>query len=207
MTIRIVLADDHQLVRAGFRALLESFEGCEVVGEATDGSELMAVLAAVQADLVLVDIEMPLMDGLEAIDRMRTAHPNLRAIVLSMNESGALAKRALRKGAAGYVLKQGAASELELAVRSVMDRGSYLSASIARNLAHSSNVTPEDALTARQIEILTRLAQGKSSREIAAELKLSAKTVDVHRTRIMERLGLSDLPGLTRYALRHRLVH
>jgi DNA-binding NarL/FixJ family response regulator len=205
---RIILADDHELVRSGIRALLSLLDGVEVVAEAQDGAELMRLLQTVPVDIVMSDITMPGMDGLEALERIQHEYPQLRTILLSMDNSPAAVRRALACGAAGYIVKQAAAAELGLALRTVIAGGRYISPAIARMLLQPpTRDSPQEVLTPRQLEILTRIAQGRSAREIGLELGLSAKTVDVHRARIMERLDLHDIAGLTRYAVKHRLVH
>lgn len=205
--LRVVLVDDHELVRSGIRALLDLLDGVDVVAEAQDGAELIRVLQRVSADVVMCDLTMPGMDGLAALERLRSEHPAVRTIVLSMDNAPASVRRALDRGAAGYVVKQAAATELGAALRAVGGGGRYVSPAIARQLLQPPAVdTPEALLTARQVEILTLIAQGRSAREIGEHLGLSAKTVDVHRARIMERLDVHDIAGLTRYAVRHRLV-
>jgi DNA-binding NarL/FixJ family response regulator len=206
-TTRIILADDHELVRSGISALLSMLEGFEVVAEAQDGAELMRLLKTVPVDIVMSDIDMPGMDGLEALERIQAEHPLVRSIVLSMDNSPGAVRRALAHGAAGYVVKQAAAAELTIALRTVVAGGRYVSPAISRLLLQPpGRDSPHEVLTPRQLEILTRIAQGRSAREIGIDLGLSAKTVDVHRARIMERLDLHDIAGLTRYAVKHRLV-
>jgi DNA-binding NarL/FixJ family response regulator len=204
--LRIILVDDHELVRSGIRALLSILAGIEVVAEARDGGELMRVLQAVPADMVLCDIAMPGMDGLEAIERIHREWPQIRTLVLSMDDSATAARRAISKGASGYIVKQAATAELEAAIRTTAAGGRYLSPMIARQLLEAPADTPEEQLTVRQMEILTLIAQGRSARDIGERLGLSSKTVDVHRSRIMDRLGIHDVAGLTRYAIKHRLV-
>ncbi len=203
---RIVLADDHDLVRSGIRALLMKIDGVEVIAEARDGQELLALLADVTPDLVMTDISMPGMDGIAAIAEIHARYPALRVLVLSMHKDVDLVKRATANGACGYLMKDAPPQELELAVRSVMASGSYFSPSVARSLLQPSEPTPDDELTERQIEILKLIAQGRASKEIAHELGLSSKTVDVHRAHIMERLCLNDIASLTRYAIRKGLI-
>jgi DNA-binding NarL/FixJ family response regulator len=205
-TIQVVLADDHDLVRAGIRALLSSLKGVEVIAEVRDGAELLRLLESVHPDVVVCDITMPGMDGITAVRRIRELYPRLPVIMLSMNESADSIKRAVAGGANGYVRKDAPDFELEMALRTVLATGSYFGSGVAQRLLEPSEPGVEDLLTERQIEILTRLAQGQSSKEIAFDLGLSSKTVDVHRTRIMERLHLKDLASLTLYAVRKGLV-
>ncbi len=204
--VRIVLADDHDLVRSGIKALLSMIEGVEVVAEARDGAELIALADSLSPDLIMTDISMPGMDGITAISRIRAKHPQARVLVLSMYDTVDFVKRAVANGACGYLMKDAPPFELEQAVRSVMATGSYFSPAIAQRLLQPSEPTVDDELTHRQVEILRLIAQGRASKEIAFELGLSPKTVDVHRARIMERLRLNDIASLTRYAVRKGLI-
>jgi DNA-binding NarL/FixJ family response regulator len=205
-TIQVILADDHELVRAGIRALLTSMKGVQVIAEVRDGAELLKVLESVHPDLVITDITMPGMDGITAVRQIRALYPDLRVIMLTMNDSAESIKRAVASGASGYVRKDAPDFELEMAVRSVMSTGSYFGQGVAQRLLEPSEPGVESLLTERQIEILVMLATGKSSKEIAYDLGLSSKTVDVHRARIMERLDLDDVASLTLYAVRKGLV-
>ncbi len=204
--IRVVLADDHDLVRSGIKALLSMVEGVDVIAEARDGRELITLVESLSPDVVMTDISMPGMDGIAAIAEIHAKHPNVRLLVLSMYDTVDFVKRAVANGACGYLLKDAPPFELEQAVRSVMATGSYFSPSIAQRLLQPSEPTIDDELTHRQIEILKLIAQGRASKEIAYELGLSPKTVDVHRARIMERLRLNDIASLTLYAVRKGLV-
>ena len=205
-SIRVVLADDHDLVRSGIKALLSTVEGVKVIAEARNGNELLALLESVKPDVVMTDISMPGMDGITAIAESHNRHPDVRVIVLSMYDTVDFVKRAVANGACGYLMKDAPPFELEQALRGVMATGSYFSAAVAQRLLQPSEPTVDDELTQRQVEILTLIAQGKSAKEIAFELGLSPKTVDVHRARIMERLRLNDIASLTRYAVRKGLV-
>jgi DNA-binding NarL/FixJ family response regulator len=205
-TIRVVLADDHDLVRSGIRALLSMIEGVEVIAEAHDGKELITLVESLNPDVVMTDISMPGMDGITAISEIHCKHPEIRLLVLSMYDTVDFVKRAVASGACGYLMKDAPPFELEQAVRSVMATGSYFSPAIAQRLLQPSEPTVDDELTHRQVEILKLIAQGRASKEIAYELGLSPKTVDVHRARIMERLRLNDIASLTLYAVRKGLV-
>ena len=204
--IRVVLADDHDLVRSGIKALLSMIDGVEVVAEARDGQELIDLVESLEPDVVMTDISMPRMDGIAAISQIHARHPKVRLLVLSMYDTVDFVKRAVASGACGYLMKDAPPFELEQAVRSVMATGSYFSPSIAQRLLQPSERTIDDELTQRQIEILKLIAQGRASKQIAFELGLSPKTVDVHRARIMERLRLNDIASLTLYAVRKGLV-
>lgn len=204
--IRIVLADDHDLVRSGIGALLSGIDGVEVIAEARDGEELLRVLKSVQPDIVITDITMPGMDGITAATRITSEFPGVRVIVLSMHDSVDAVKRAVAGGACGYLRKDAQRFELEQAVRGVMHSGSYFGNGVAQLLLQQSEAAADEILTRRQLEVLKMVAQGKSSKEIAFELGLSSKTVDVHRAKLMERLNLTDIASLTRYAVRKGLV-
>lgn len=205
-TIRVVLADDHDFVRMGIKALLSTIGGVEVVGEARDGVELVALLADLTADVVLTDISMPGMDGISAIAEIHDNYPQVKVLVLSMHDSVDFVKQAIGKGACGYLMKDAPSFELEQALRSVMVTGSYFSPSISQRLLQPSAPTAGEQLTPRQLEILTLLAKGHTAKEIAHQLGLSSKTVDVHRAHIMERLQLHDIASLTKYAVREGLI-
>lgn len=204
--IRIILADDHELVRSGVKALLSMVEGIEVIAEARDGLELIELTESLNPDLVLTDISMPRLDGISAIAHLHLSRPKVRLVVLSMYDTVDFIKRAVASGACGYLLKDTPPIELGQAVHRVMVYGNYFSPAISARLLATGEPTAKDQLTERQLEILTLLAQGMSSKEIAWKLDLSPKTVDVHRARIMERLHINDLATLTRYAIRAGLI-
>jgi DNA-binding NarL/FixJ family response regulator len=206
-TITVVLADDHDLVRSGVKALLATIPGVRVIGEARNGEELLAYLDRhPHPDLVITDIAMPSMDGFAAVTAIRARYPGLRVLVLSMYDSVDFVKRAVASGANGYMMKDAPPNELAHALHTIVASGSYFSSAVARGLLQNPEPTAGEALTPRQLEILTMLAKGQTSKQIGWELGLSPKTVDVHRARIMQRLGISDLASLTRYAVRKGLV-
>jgi DNA-binding NarL/FixJ family response regulator len=203
---QVVLADDHDLVRAGIRALIELLPDVEVMAEASSGEELLSVLESVTPDLVITDIQMPGLNGLEAVARIRERHPALPILVLSMYDTADFVQRAVASGANGYLMKTSAPGELQHAVQTMLAVGSYFNAKVARMLLERVDTCSNDGLTRRQLEILSLIAAGLSSKEIGHRLGLSPKTVDVHRARIMERLQLRDVASLTRYAVRRGLV-
>lgn len=205
-TVRVILADDHDLVRSGIKALLSMIPGVEVIAEARDGAELITLVDSLRPDVIMTDISMPGMDGITAISLIRAKHPQARLLVLSMYDTVDFVKRAIASGASGYLMKDATPVELEQALRSVMTVGSYFSPAIAQRLMQPSEPTVYDELTQRQIEILKLIAKGRASKEIAYELGLSSKTVDVHRARIMDRLHLNDIASLTLYAVRKGLI-
>ena len=206
LPIQVVLADDHDLVRSGIKALLSTVEGVQVIAEARNGNELVQLLESIKPDVVMTAISMPGMDGITAIAEIHNRFPDVKVLVLSMYDTVDFVKRAVANGACGYLMKDAPPFELEQALRSVMATGSYFSAAVAQRLLQPSEPTVDAELTTRQVELLTLIAQGKSAKEIAFELGLSPKTVDVHRARIMERLRLNDIASLTRYAVRKGLV-
>ncbi|HZN85848.1 MAG TPA: response regulator transcription factor [Burkholderiales bacterium] len=204
--IRTVLADDHELVRAGLTLLLERVPRVRVVGQASSGEELLAVARRERPALVVTDISMPGMNGLAAIGELRALPDPPRILVVSMHDSPDFIRRAMTLGASGYVMKEGSAVELEQAVRRVMGGHTYFSPQVSQKMMQRPDPAPEEVLTERQLEILVLIASGHASKEAAFKLGLSPKTVDVHRARIMERLGIDDVAGLTLYCVRHGLV-
>jgi len=211
-SIRVLLADDHALVRAGIRSLLTGLEGIEVVGEAGDGREALRLVEKERAHVLLMDIAMPGLNGLEALARVTKDYPHTRVLILSMHANEEYVLQALRAGAAGYLLKGAGPAELELAVRAVARGETHLSPSISRHVVDdylrrlSEGPAAPEALTPRQREILQLIAEGHTTKEIASKLGLSVKTVETHRMQLMERLDIHDIAGLVRYAIRTGLV-
>ena len=210
--VRILLADDHVLVRAGIRSLLGTLPGVEVVGEASDGQEALRLVETLRPHIVLMDIAMPGLNGLEASARIVRDHPETRVIILSMHVSEEYAARALRAGGAGYLPKDADLRELELAIQAVARGETYLSPAVSthvvadyrRRLAEAPDVLAR--LTLRQREVLQLLAEGHSTKDVAFRLGVSIKTVETHRAQIMDRLDIHDLAGLVRFAVRMGLV-
>lgn len=203
---RIVLAEDQAMVRSAIRALVAAVRGAEVVGEAADGRELIDLVDRLEPDLVMTDVSMPGMDGITAIADIKARHPRIHVLVLSMHTTAEVVRRAVACGAAGYVMKDAPAFELEHAVHTILRNGTYFSPAITALLLRPAEPSAEQELTPRQIEIVKLMVRGHSASAVASELGLSPKTVAVHRTRIMERLGLRDLASLTLYAVRKGLV-
>jgi DNA-binding NarL/FixJ family response regulator len=211
--IRVLLADDHTLVRAGIRSLLEKLPGVVVAGEASDGREVLDLIEAQQPDVVLMDISMPGLNGLQALARITRDFPQARVIILSMHANDEYVLQALKSGASGYLLKRAATAELPAALKTVAGGQIYLSREIASQflkkfpLQHIARSTsPLEQLTSRQREILQLLAEGQTTKAIAPILKVSEKTVEYHRAKLMARLNIFDIPGLVRFALRTGLV-
>jgi len=210
--IRVMLADDHALVRAGLRALLQSLDGVQVVAEVGGGHEALQAVAAHQPDVVLMDIAMPGMNGLEAAERVMKQWPSVRLIVLSMYTNEDYVRQALAAGAAGYLQKGADPAELELAIKAVMRGETYLTPAVSKqvvqNYLEQSAKKPGAVqdLTPRQREVLQLIAEGHSTKDIAQRLNLSVKTIETHRTELMHRLGIHDVAGLVRYAIRTGIV-
>lgn len=210
--ITVVLADDHSVVRTGIRTMLESLGGIEIVGQATNGREALALVMQHLPDVLLCDISMPGMNGLEATTRLVKEIPNLRVIMLSMHTSEEYVWQAMKAGAMGYLLKDTDAAELDEAIKSVLSGKMYLTQSVSRQAVNAymqrmgNTSTIADVLTPRQREILQLIAEGKSLKAIAQLLHISVKTVESHRTLLMERLDIHDTPSLVRYAMRIGMI-
>lgn len=210
--IRVLLTEDHWLVRASLKSLLSDFADIDVVAEASNGREALDLIAQHRPDIILMDISMPGLNGLEATRRVVKEHPEVRVVVLSMHTGEDYVLQALRAGAAGYVLKGSPPHELELAIQSVARGEIFLSPAISKHVIDAyltrtaDKTSPLENLTPRQREILQLIAEGKSSKEIARLLDTSVKTIESHRASLMERLDIHDLAGLVRYAIRHGLI-
>jgi DNA-binding NarL/FixJ family response regulator len=208
MPIRIVLADDHILVRQSLRSLLER-EGIQVAGEASDGQELVGVAANLRPDVAIVDIGMPLMNGVEAAIELHRSSPQTRTILLTRHDEDQYVTEALRAGVKGYVLKNQAANDLIHAIHQVCRGGFYLSPSISQTVVDaylSKAVTPPDPLTSRERQVLQLISEGKSTRDVACLLGISAKTAESHRSRLMRKLDIHETASLVRYAIRRGLI-
>lgn len=210
--VRVLLADDHTLVRAGLRKLLESLPDCVVVGEAGDGLQLLALAAQLQPDLVLMDIAMPGLNGIEATARLLKAQPEVRVLILSMHQNEEYVRQALRHGAVAYLLKDAAPTELEAALAAVLRGETYLSPAVSKGVVSDyvhrlrRDEQPGALLSPRQREVLQLIAEGLSTKEIARRLDLAVKTVETHRSQLMKQLDIHEVTGLVRYALRAGLV-
>lgn len=210
--IRVLIVDDHTLLRAGLRGLLAALEGVEVVGEAVDGLKALELVETLRPDIVMTDIAMPGLDGLGLTAAVARDSSQTRVIILSMHTEWAYADKALRAGAVGYLVKDSAIAEVELAVRAVARGESYLSPAVSKHVVANyarmaeSQVADPDPLTPRQREVLKLIAEGLTTKAIAHRLDISAKTADTHRVQLMERLGIHDVAGLVRYAIRTGLV-
>jgi len=208
--IRLVIADDHTIVREGLRQLLGGSGGFEIVGEARDGAETMQRVRELEFDVLLLDMSMPGRAGMDLIRQVRAERPRLRILVLSMHQEHQYAIRAIRAGASGYLTKESASRELATALRKVASGGAYITPEVAEQLAlgamPSADALPHTTLSDREFQVLRMLVAGKSVSDIAADLTLSVKTVSTHKARLMQKLGVSNTSEMFRYALQHRLV-
>jgi DNA-binding NarL/FixJ family response regulator len=213
MTIRILLADDHALVRAGVRRILDAEPDLTVIAEASDGAEAVELARSTSPDLAVLDISMPRMTGLQAAREIKRRTPSVQILMLSMHDNEQYFFTALKAGAAGYVLKSAADEDLVSACRAAMRGDSFLYAGVASALVRDfldrmrrGERTPRSVLTAREDEVVKLIAEGHSSKEIAATLVISYKTVERHRANILAKLGMRDRTELTRYAIRAGLI-
>jgi two-component system, NarL family, response regulator NreC len=212
--IRVLLADDHQLMRSGVRLMLERQADLEVVGEASDGREAVALAKSLKPDVVVMDIGMPSLNGIEAAHQMTQEQPELAVMILSMHADESYVLRALRAGARGYLLKDSAEADLTRAVHVVAGGKSFFSPAVSklllddyvRKLKRSGTDDPYDLLTPREREVLQLVAEGKSNKDIANLLNLSVYTVESHRSNLMEKLHLNGLPELILYAVRRGII-
>ncbi len=215
MTCNLLLVDDHALIRAGVRALILDIPGYTVIGEASDGAQLLEQFRALQPDIVLLDLSMKHTGGLDALQQLKAAYPKSKVLILSMHTEPDLIMRALESGAHGYLLKDMTGNELEHALRALRNNERYLSPAIAHTVINQALIRSQGAaspvphshnLTARQLEILRLIVRGKSTREIAHGLGLSIKTVEAHRSQIMKRLQIFDVAGLVLFAVREQII-
>jgi DNA-binding NarL/FixJ family response regulator len=209
-TARLLLVDDHNLVRAGLRSLIEGMPDIEVVGEAANAEEALAGIAALAPDIVVTDISMSGLSGIELAAKLKQEYPDIRVLVLSVHAEAEFVRQALAAGACGYLIKDAATKELELAIHAALRGQVYLSPAISKGvvdgyLQHSSS-SPLDPLTPRQREVLKLISEGLGTKAIAFQLGVSVKTVETHRAQLMDRLDIHDVPGLVRFAVRSGLV-
>jgi len=208
--IRVVLADDHAILREGLKQLLTADGGFEVVGEARDGHEVMQRVRELEFDVLVLDMSMPGRSGIELIKQVKGEKPKQRILVLSMHEEHQYAVRAIRAGASGYLTKEAASSRLVMALKKVAAGGAYISEGVAEQLAlgnmPGNKGEPHEALSDREFQVFRMLAEGKSVADIAERLTLSVKTVSTHKANILQKMGLATTGELIRYALAHRLV-
>ena len=214
MKIRVLVADDHAIIREGLRVMLDSQLDMEVVGIATNGREAIQLVDEHDPDVAVIDISMPELNGIEAIQQMLPRHPHMQVVVLSIHETKPYVYRALKAGAKGYLIKETAGLEVVDAVRAVYYSQRYLSQSITDLLTEASflnlealiEVSPLEALSPREREILQLVAEGKTSQEIAERLSISPKTVDTYRSRLMHKIRVEDIAGLVKFAIQNGVI-
>ena len=213
--ITVVLADDHTIVRQGLRSLLESELDIEVVGEAENGRQAVELALKHHPAIVVMDIGMPEMYGMQATRIIKQKNPHTKVIVLSMYSDEEVVSQMIRLGASAYLIKQAAAAELLKAIREVRIGNAYFSPSISRLIVNKLNAAEKDdgkphslhALTSREIEVLQLISEGRSNKSISLQLGISCKTVEKHRASVMQKLNTHDVAGLTRYAFAHGIIH
>ena len=214
MNIRVIVADDHAIIREGLRVMLGNQPDMEVMGVAANGREVLHLVDEHKPDVAVMDISMPELNGIEAIQQMLPRHPHMQVVVLSIHGTKPYVYRALKAGAKGYLLKETAGLEVVDAIRAVYRGERYLSQSIAdlltnasfRNLEGSIEISPLEALSSREREILQLVAEGKTSQEIAERLSLSSKTVDTYRSRLMRKIGVEDMASLIKFAIQSGVI-
>jgi DNA-binding NarL/FixJ family response regulator len=210
MTIRIVIADDHAIVREGLKRIVGDAGDLQVVGEAADGGEVTRAVRELEFDVLVLDLSMPGRSGMELIKLVKSEKPKLRILVLSMHQEMQYAVRAIKSGASGYLTKESAPSQLELAIRKIAGGGAYISTEVAEQLAlgamPGSDTLPHESLSDREFEVFRMLVVGDAVSDIAAKLNLSVKTVSTHKANLMQKLGLANQTELVRYALKHGLA-
>jgi len=212
--IRVVLVDDHQMVREGIRALLEQGQNIAVIGEAADGREAVELVQRLKPDVLVIDIAMPRLDGLQAIEKLNSLGVATEVVVLSMYSDSTLVRQALRRGVRGYVLKRSVSEELLVAIRAATKGELFLSPELSTCLGKKSaepgseckELEPFQLLTPRERQVLQLIAEGHTNAKIAHALHISVKTVETHRTRLMSKLGVHDVVTLLRFAVKHKLV-
>jgi DNA-binding NarL/FixJ family response regulator len=212
--IRVLLAEDHTLVRKGLRAILEGYPDIEVIGEAADGREAVTMAEALHPHVIVMDVNMPGLNGLEATDRIKRRVPDVRILILSMHANEEYVLQVLRSGASGYLLKDSATEELVAGIQAVYAGDAYLSPRISRTVIadyvrrtdSEDERAPHELLTPREREILQLVAEGRTSKEISNELHLSIKTVETHRANLMDKLNIHNRAGLIRYAIRAGII-
>jgi DNA-binding NarL/FixJ family response regulator len=209
--IKVLLADDHSIVRAGLRRIVEESDDMEVIAEAADGREAIRLVRKTAPDVAVIDISMPGLDGLEVVSRLRGHCPDLPILILTMHEEGQYVVRAIQAGAMGYMTKQSAPEQLLKAIRKIHAGSRYLTDDAAETLAlriakGTGEQSPLDSLSMRELQVLRRLAMGHTNREIASAYSISIKTVDTYRSRLLKKLNLRNNAELSRFAIQNRLI-
>jgi DNA-binding NarL/FixJ family response regulator len=213
MTTRVLLVDDHEIMREGMGALLRKYSEFEVVGQASDGRQALDMTEKLKPDIVIMDVGMPNLNGIDATRQLLSIHPDLKIMALSMHSDGSVVAKMIRAGAAGYMLKESAFDELIEGLNALLEGRTFLCNKISKvvfseyvGMVTNSKTIKGDGLTSREREVLQLVAEGNTTKEIAEILKLSTKTIDSHREHIMVKLGIRNIAGLTKYAIREGLT-
>ena len=206
MSTRVAIIDDHPMVAEGIRAILESFDDIDVVATYSSGQEIIDNAASLAPDVILLDLNMPGMNGLAVMEILLESHPDMRILVLSMHDSPEYISTALSHGAMGYVLKDVPTEEIKTAIDTVMTAQRYMCTGARGSLVPENGAETREALTGREQTVLLQLAKGRSNKEVAAALDISVRTVETHRKNIKRKLGISSTAGLTRYAMEHGVL-
>lgn len=213
MAVQVLLVDDHEIMREGMCALLRKCPDFEVAGQAADGRAALELVEQLKPDVVIMDIGMPNLNGIDATRQMNEKHPNLKIMALSAHSDGSIVAKMIKAGASGYMLKESAFTELIDGIRTMQDGRTFLCSRISKvvfsdyiNMITNPNWTETDGLSSREREVLQLVSEGQTTKEIAKALKLSPKTVDSHREHIMVKLGIRNIAGLTKYAIREGLT-
>ena len=206
MSTRVAIIDDHPMVAEGIRAILESFDDIDVVATYSSGQEIIDNAASLAPDVILLDLNMPSMNGLAVMEILLESHPDMRILVLSMHDSPEYISTALSHGAMGYVLKDVPTEEIKTAIDTVMTGQRYMCTGARGSLVPENGTETREALTGREQTVLLQLAKGRSNKEVAAALDISVRTVETHRKNIKRKLGISSTAGLTRYAMEHGVL-
>ncbi len=203
---KVIIVDDHPMVAEGIEALLDGYDDIDVVATLTDGQQIIDAVDQMDVDVILLDLNMPRISGLSATEMILEKHPQMRILILSMHDSPQYISSALSHGAMGYILKDVPTEEIKTAIDTVMAGQRYLCTGAAGSLAPPDDAQDREALTSREQTILLKLAQGKSNKDVGAELGISVRTVETHRKNIKRKLGIATTAGLTRYALEHGVL-
>jgi DNA-binding NarL/FixJ family response regulator len=213
MAVKVLIVDDHEIMREGMSALLHKYSEYEVVGQAADGRQALEMVSRLEPDIVIMDVGMPNLNGVDATKQLRSQHPNLKIMALSTHSDGSVVAKMIKAGASGYMLKESAFEELIEGLNTLLDGKTFLCNKISKvvfseyvGMVTNPKAKNGDGLTNREREVLQLVAEGNTTREIAEVLKLSTKTIDSHREHIMEKLGIRNIAGLTKYAIREGLT-
>jgi len=213
MAVQVLIVDDHEIMREGMSALLRKYSQFEVVGQATDGRQALEMASQLKPDVIIMDVGMPNLNGVDATKKLISMYPDLKIMALSAHSDGAIVAKMIKAGASGYMLKESAFDELIEGLNTLLDGRTFLCNKISKvvfsdyvGMVTNPNAKRSDNLSSREREVLQLVAEGHTTKEIAEDLKLSTKTIDSHREHIMEKLGIRNIAGLTKYAIREGLT-